>query len=394
MIIVGGVYSEYCHYPYWNQIFGSGGRGAAALTRLGVHEVTLHTCLPDSSLVAAHATLSPYGIDVQALKSDFINEFIYTHPLADPSIQPFPARRSEIPPAISGDVVLVYGMLEGLPHISGRRLIFDPQSEAEAQTATDTLTAQEVALVLNQKEFELNYGDQDPQQVAQRLLKDSNICTIVIKNGPYGCRVIDTTGSYYVPVFPTRSVFKIGSGDIFSASFAKFWGIDNMSPVQAAQNASKCTALYCETRSVDSITLFGEYQSHPRERRHTPRVYLAGPFFSLAQRFLVEEARSALIKLGADVFSPLHEVGFDLPVELIAKEDLRGLESCSVVFALITDLDPGTIFEIGFAKARNIPVVMFGEGVKEEHLTMLVGTGCIHSTDFCSSIYNAIWEGM
>jgi nucleoside 2-deoxyribosyltransferase len=167
-----------------------------------------------------------------------------------------------------------------------------------------------------------------------------------------------------------------------------------MSPVQAAQNASKCASLYCDSRSIDSIALFNESNIAPRECRRRPIVYLAGPFFSLAQRFLIEETRAGLLKLGAEVFSPMHEVGFDLPVETIAKEDLRGLERCSVVLALITDLDPGTIFEIGFARAKNIPVVTFGEGVKEEHLTMLIGTECMYSQDFCSALYNAVWAGM
>lgn len=90
----------------------------------------------------------------------------------------------------------------------------------------------------------------------------------------------------------------------------------------------------------------------------------------------------------------MHEVGFDLPVETIATQDLQGLEQCSVVLALVTDLDPGTIFEVGYARARNIPVVAHGEGVKVEHLTMIIGSRCIYSEDFCSAVYNAVWAGM
>lgn len=181
---------------------------------------------------------------------------------------------------------------------------------------------------------------------------------------------------------------------MFSAAFAKFWALDRLSPLEAAQRASICTSLYCETRSLDAIAEFDEALPRPQTKRTQPVAYLAGPFFSLSQRILVEEARRSLISLGARVFSPLHEVGTDSDPQTIAHEDLKGLENSTVVLALIPDLDPGTIFEIGFARARNIPVVAYGEGIKNEHLTMLIGSGCICIEDFCSALYNAIWQGM
>ena len=39
------------------------------------------------------------------------------------------------------------------------------------------------------------------------------------------------------------------------------------------------------------------------------KVYLAGPFFSMGQRWLVDEARRCLGELGMDVFSPFHDIG-------------------------------------------------------------------------------------
>jgi nucleoside 2-deoxyribosyltransferase len=394
MIVIGGVYSEYCSYPFWDQIFGSGGRGAAVLTRLGVEPVKLFTCLPDSDRAAALATLTPYGIELEIFSSQQLCVFIYTHPLAEPRIRRVPLKPTDYGDPISGDVVLIYGMLEGIPKVKARRAVYDPQSESDCQRPEDFINAEEIAIVLNQHEFEVIYGRGDVQQTSQKIFAEGRICVLVLKQGPFGCTVIDKTGLYFVPVFPSGSVFKIGSGDVFSASFAKFWGQDDIGPAQAAQLASRCTSLYCNTQSIDAVASFSEFDGLPRERRRAPVIYLAGPFFSLAQRFLVEEARSAILKLGAELFSPFHDVGCELPIELIAKEDLNGLEACSVVLALLTDMDPGTIFEVGFARARNIPVVVFAEDVKKEHLTMLIGTGCIICEDFCSAIYNAIWAGM
>jgi hypothetical protein len=150
MIVVGGVYSEYCYQPDWNQIYGSGGRGAAALTRLGVENVKLFTCLPEKSKKAAQATLGPYGIEIEARPSVALYEFAYLHPLSEPTLAPSPELVGA-GAAISGDVVLAYGMLEGLPAISAilaavaevasKTNICEPLILTAVQIATDTRRA-------------------------------------------------------------------------------------------------------------------------------------------------------------------------------------------------------------------------------------------------------------
>jgi nucleoside 2-deoxyribosyltransferase len=108
----------------------------------------------------------------------------------------------------------------------------------------------------------------------------------------------------------------------------------------------------------------------------------------------VEEARRSLVSLGASVFSPLHDVGTDDNPVTIARDDLKGLNNSTAVLALIPELDPGTVFEIGYARARDIAVVAYAEGVKDEHLTMLAGSHCLCVEDFCSALYNVVWEAM
>src|SRR3546814_14751858 len=83
------------------------------------------------------------------------------------------------------------------------------------------------------------------------------------------------------------------------------------------------------------------------------KVYLAAPFFDLAQRWLVEEARSNLLDMGAQVFSPVHEVGPG-PASIVAPEDIAGLEAADVVFAVLNGVDPGTIFEVGRSEERRV----------------------------------------
>lgn len=50
---------------------------------------------------------------------------------------------------------------------------------------------------------------------------------------------------------------------------------------------------------------------------------MAGPFFTMADRWLIEEAKFQLEKFGANA-SPLHDVGYGKS-EFIVKEDLKVL---------------------------------------------------------------------
>src|SRR3546814_14352982 len=104
------------------------------------------------------------------------------------------------------------------------------------------------------------------------------------------------------------------------------------------------------------------------------KVYLAAPFFDLAQRWLVEEARSNLLDMGAQVFSPVHEVGPG-PASIVAPEDIAGLEAADVVFAVLNGVDPGTIFEVGYAVKRGIPVIALAQNIQNEALKMVAGSG-------------------
>jgi nucleoside 2-deoxyribosyltransferase len=195
-----------------------------------------------------------------------------------------------------------------------------------------------------------------------------------------------------IPAYETQHVWKIGSGDVFSATFAALWGCQGLPAEEAADLASRATAYYCETR-----TLPGLVPAELRQLSFTPRnpsagiVYLAAPFFDIGQRWIVEEARALLLNLGAVVFSPVHEVGPG-PAEIVASADIEGLERADVVFGILNGLDAGTIFELGYAMKKGLPIVVLAQNLKQEDLKMLAGTGCIVMDDFASAIYQAIWR--
>jgi nucleoside 2-deoxyribosyltransferase len=123
-------------------------------------------------------------------------------------------------------------------------------------------------------------------------------------------------------------------------------------------------------------------------------VYLAGPFFTVAERWLVDLCRSAL---GPHVFSPLHDVGLrrvEDPAAEIAVADLEGLRKCDSVLALIDRSDPGTIFETGWATAAEIGVVAYGEMLEKSAITMIEGSGGAIIGDLSTAVYQAVWAAM
>ena len=97
--------------------------------------------------------------------------------------------------------------------------------------------------------------------------------------------------------------------------------------------------------------------------------------------------------MGFNVFSPIHEIGLG-PPKIVAPADLYELERSGLVVALLDGLDAGTLFEVGYARARAIPVIGIAESIQERQLTMLLGSGCVISNDFASGIYTACWHLM
>lgn len=108
------------------------------------------------------------------------------------------------------------------------------------------------------------------------------------------------------------------------------------------------------------------------------QVYLAGPFFSKTQVAQVERLEKALAEhpqIG-DVFSPRkhqHE-----EYEMFSPEwqkvtyasDVSAIDDCDVVVALSdfdgADADSGTAWELGYAYAKQIPVIV----IKEDDVTL------------------------
>jgi hypothetical protein len=293
-----------------------------------------------------------YTVDLHPIEEKV--RFEYLHPLARPVLFP-PHINQYTPLNVEGETVLRFHYLEGDAIVQAKRAIYDPQTgNAEEGFHANGSKCDELAVVLNDQEaFQATKCLVDEAGPALLQMWGANV--VIIKMATQGALVFENGKEpVAVPSFPATKIFKIGSGDVFSAMFAHLWGEKSLSAVEAATYASKAVADYVETRALPVQSVPGPVNRAPYQRRSmAPRVYLAGPFFDIAQRWLIEECRASLENLGAEVFSPIHDVGPAETVANVAAADLAGLHNCDIVLALPDSKDPGTIFEIGYARATS-----------------------------------------
>ena len=184
----------------------------------------------------------------------------------------------------------------------------------------------------------------------------------------------------------------MGSGDVFAAHVAARWAVHGDDPVQAADIASRAVAEYAETMALPTPSVSSLLATpRPPVKVQKGKVYLASPFFTLSQRWLVDEARHALQEFGLDVFSPVHDVGRG-PAQTVAPADLEALDACDCVFAIVDGLDSGTLFEVGYARALKKPVYALAQAVSDEDLKMVVGANCKLFDDFVTALHHTAWR--
>ena len=113
--------------------------------------------------------------------------------------------------------------------------------------------------------------------------------------------------------------------------------------------------------------------------------------FTMAELWMIDQVTVALESLGMTVFSPYRDVGYGDPAAVVTG-DLEGLEKATAVFACIDGTDPGTLFEVGYAVKKGIPVICYSQNPKPSDLTMMLGSkGCYIYDDFASAAYHAVW---
>lgn len=398
--IVGGVYRERCMRPGWDDIYGSAGRAATAIARFG-GQAELHACVDSDTQIVMEARAAAEGFTVNVTSAQAGVTFEYIHGLATPDIRRAPCGRSQL--QVTAEKVLRFGMIDGTAVVHAEHAVFDPQNaDGPESFSANGSVAKHLALVLNRHEANLllpRSSELTVQEVATQLAMQESAEVVVIKMGPLGALVYDNGTITTVPAYRTERVWKIGSGDTFAGHFALGWLDNGLSAHEAASMASIATAFYCENQGFPDKALLAGFRPSalmPSERYragYAPKVYLAGPFFTLAQLWVVGQARRDLLAMGLNVFSPYHDVGLGTAEDVVEK-DLEGVRDCDVLFAIGDGLDSGTIYEIGYARALNKPVVFYAENESSQDKKMMEGSDCRITDDYVSAIYQMVWEAV
>lgn len=394
--IVGGTYLELCMVPHWNEYYGSAGRAASAVARLGA-QVELHSYADTSVQGVLGERGTHEGFVLKSHPINAVPKFSYHHSLETPTILISDRPNNSL--EINATNVIRYGLIEGDAIVKSDYAVYDPQNPRDPRPfSVNGSSANHLALVLNENEARAFSGlvEGSAEECARTILASQSAEVVIIKMGPKGALVVDSTGSQKIPAFKTERVWKIGSGDTFVAVFGYYWMEKKLTPKDAAYLASKATAYYVENRGFPTefeIKGFGAPELNVSERfdkGYKPKVYLAGPFFSLAQLWIIDEARKNLRAMGLEVFSPYHDVGRG-SAEDVVSQDLAALDVCDLMLAIGDGLDSGTMYEIGYAKALGKPVIMYTENESTENIKMMQGSGCHLCDDYVTSIYKTVW---
>jgi hypothetical protein len=297
MIVVGGCYRELCESPSWDCVLGSGGRGAVVLAGLA-SDVQLKTYRP-GVLRQDLYSIEAQGVSVAAQPSASEVVFSYLHPLSQPVIMPR-IIMEEKPLVVDSELVLRFGMIEGDAIVTAKRAVYDPQNARAARFAANGSKAEQFAIVLN--EFELHqFGEsEDIYVAANHILKSDNADVVVVKCGVKGAWVFEPNEApQWVSAYRSSSIFKIGTGDVFSAVFTHHWAARGTAPVEAATLASRSVAVYAASRVLSVPQTVGA-DLRPAGKS-TLGVVVIGDTTTLADRWLREEAVSRLMDLGVSV---------------------------------------------------------------------------------------------
>lgn len=398
MHIIGGTYREIVHDVGFDSLWGSGFRAAASLSYIA--NVKFYTCIDSRTESIFKMCLKPFStIECEIEGSGSTPIFEYETSVSAPSVRYGNCSAKTIT-VDTKDPVLCFGMIEQRAVVHGNRVVYDPQNPLTPdEFFSNGSTANELSIVLNQREAQSLFGENYSIQIKAYIAEHLNVRSVIVKRGPFGAFVFEPDDKMTtIPVFRTSEVFALGTGDIFSAFFTYFWAEQNESPSKAAELASRAVAIYVQRRGgICQITRkdIDDTDMMPitHKSTHKHMVYLAGPFFTQFEKHTLGMFKQALDILGVDYFSPLDDVGVGSSNEVCAG-DLAGLERSTSVLANICGMDIGSIFEIGYARAKGIPVVAFGQNCRCSDLTMIDGSGCVITSDFSTAIYQAVWASI
>jgi hypothetical protein len=342
-------------------------------------DVELRTFHPRELEADVTVNFEPLGIKVTVYPSRFRYMFQYLHPLARPEIAPSPCTENASV-EVEADEVLRFGCLEGDFRVTAKSAVYDPQSGARLSSFGENGSrAERLAIVLNANEIRRLARDENIDAAAISVMRQENAEAIVVKDGASGAYVFERQATpRHVPAYPTRSVYKIGSGDVFSATFAHAWLAGKSCATEAADLASRRTADYVETPAFP-LPQTTRHRSPAPAKAGQRRVLLASPAGTTSGRWLREEAIRGIESLGSTVV---------LVDDAVGGASVSTMRDFDLVLIILRDRE-FVVDEVRAALARGKPVVAFADA--PEVLDNVQNLGAVATDDLCSALYFTQW---
>lgn len=392
--VIGGTYREIDFDENSIDIFGSGFRGSKFLLENNC-KVDFQTSGNNETkdfLKENQKVYEKFTFDCHE-HQDMIT-FKYSFSLDQPTI--FPnllsiTKTNEL--NVQAENIIAFGMLESNFKLTGEKVIYDPQTSNKPIKFSDIGNATQLVYIVNLKEAQSLASSNKLDDIKSFFLNSEKASAFIIKNGPWGATLFSKDNEFKIPSYITPNVTKIGSGDIFTASFGYYWIQKGFSLEDSAINASKSTAYYCDKKvyldvsKIDSFEYFEFEEKDPTYKQ----VYLASPIFALSELILIDKIRSAFLEFGVKTFSPFHDIGLGDDTT-IAKKDLEGIENSEIIFCVFDNLDSGTLVESGYSLAKGKKLIGYHRTCEESKLFMLKPGNLLLFNNLTTAIYQTIWN--
>lgn len=392
--VIGGTYREINYDDISVEIFGSGFRAAKFLleNKIPVHYFTVAN--PEAFSYLKENQKVYQGFTFENVSYDELITFKYTYALDQPTIFPNLLTIEKVNDiVVEKDNIIAFGMLEADYRLSGKKVVYDPQTSIKPNRFSEFGEAEELVYIVNSNEAYSIASSQNIEDIKHYFFNNENVSAFIIKNGPFGATLYLKDKEIHIPSYRTNNVNKIGSGDIFTSSFGYYWIIKGLSFEEAAKYASRSTAIFCDKKAYIDSSSYSEfdYSEFNFKQLSEKQIYLAAPFFSISELVLIDKIRTTFLSFGVKVFSPFHDIGLGDDI-IIANKDLEGINNSDIIFCVLDHLDSGTLIESGYSMANNKKLIGYHRTCDENNLLMLKPAPIDFYQHLTTAIYQTIWN--
>lgn len=212
--------------------------------------------------------------------------------------------------------------------------------------------------------------------------------SVMLKENRGGTRFATDGNVIQVPAQARKVQHSVGVGDCFDAVFI---ALRHSYPDAAALGYASCIAAeYASTTDPDAFRDLAQAWLRvpadeiaelsgmvvPWEVRQKVQIYVAAPDFDHVDRRPIDAVAAALEYHNFKPRLPVREHGMmgenasEERRQTLCDADLRLLDECQLLVAVMLYDDPGTLIEIGIATERGIPVIVYDPYGRAENLML------------------------